>query len=131
LNSFKSVLRHCKFLSPGLCYKQAGRNDHGNLYSAVSPFWAMMLAGPAVLALLHALHTLRKTQLEIPTVFSAWCASIIVLVLVWRMRVPVLPDLHLHLSGVALFCLMFGRSLAITGISIAIALYTLNMTAAG
>ncbi|WP_374520902.1 energy-coupling factor ABC transporter permease [Undibacterium squillarum] len=96
----------------------------GIFYSAVSPFWALMLAGPAVLALLHALHTLRKTQLEIPTVFSAWCASIIVLVLVWRMRVPVLPDLHLHLSGVALFCLMFGRSLAITGISIAIALYT-------
>ncbi len=96
----------------------------GIFYSPLSLFWALMLAAPAALALLHALRSVSKAQLEQPTVFSAWCASIILLALIWRMRVPVLPDLHLHLSGVALFSLMFGRHLAICGISIAVALYT-------
>ncbi|MBC3936200.1 energy-coupling factor ABC transporter permease [Undibacterium sp. CY7W] len=96
----------------------------GIFYSPLSPLWAILLGAPAALALLHAIRSASKVQLEQPTVFSAWCASIILLALIWRMRVPVMPDLHLHLSGVALFSLMFGRHLALTGISIAIALYT-------
>lgn len=63
-------------------------------------------------------------KLQQPTVFSAWCASVIVLVLVWRMRVPVHPDLHLHLMGVALLALMFDRTLAMWGASVAVFAYT-------
>lgn len=61
---------------------------------------------------------------QAPTVFSAWCASIIVLVLTWRMRIPLANGVDLHLLGLALFYLMFARPLAILGIGIAVMAYT-------
>ncbi len=61
-----------------------------------------------------------------PTVFSAWCASVIVLVLLWRMRIPILQGVELHLLGLALYCLMFARPLATLGIATAVMAYTLE-----
>ncbi|MBC3879463.1 energy-coupling factor ABC transporter permease [Undibacterium sp. FT79W] len=94
-------------------------------------FYTPVDIGLCIFAMLVALVLLgveiRKIpwqRLQEPTVFSAWCASIIVLILLWRMRVPVHNDLHLHLMGVALFALMFGRSLAILGIAVATLAYT-------
>lgn len=64
------------------------------------------------------------TRLQQPTVFSAWCASIIVLVLIWRLRIPVFPGMQLHLLGVALFALMYGRALGMLGLAVACLVYT-------
>ena len=61
---------------------------------------------------------------QAPTAFSAWCASIIVLTLLWRMHVRVQPDLSLHLLGVAMFALMFGRALTCIGAAMSVVAYT-------
>lgn len=78
----------------------------------------------ALVLLLYAVKKIPWKAWQEPTVFSAWCASIIVLTLLWRMRIPVQPDLHLHLLGVALLTLMFGRPLAFLGAAIAVLAYT-------
>ncbi|MES2048700.1 MAG: energy-coupling factor ABC transporter permease [Pseudomonadota bacterium] len=83
-----------------------------------------------ILMLLAFFFVLRATKRipwkawQEPTAFSAWCASIIVLIFLWRMHIPVLPDFHLHLLGVALLALMFGRPLALIGAAIAVFAYT-------
>lgn len=94
-------------------------------------FFTPLNTGFGLLALLLALglllHAARKIPWKAwqqPTVFSAWCASIIVLTFVWRMHIPVQPDLHLHLLGVALLTLMFGRPLACIGAALAVLAYT-------
>lgn len=86
-------------------------------YSLVFIFLALFL-------LVRAARKIPWKAWHEPTVFSAWCASIIVLTFLWRMRIPVLPDLHLHLLGVALLTLMFGRPLAFIGAAIAVFAYT-------
>ena len=63
---------------------------------------------------------------EAPTVFSAWCASIILLTMLWRMRVHITHDLNLHLMGIALFSLMFGRAFSVLGLALAVFAYTAN-----
>ncbi|CAN5707798.1 energy-coupling factor ABC transporter permease [soil metagenome] len=80
--------------------------------------------------LVHAARTARWKLLEAPTVFSAWCASIIMLTLLWRMRVHITHDLNLHLMGIALFSLMFGRALSILGLALAVLAYTANFDGA-
>lgn len=96
----------------------------GLFYTSFNFAFELLLSLIALAFLLQAFYAIPWKKLREPTVFSAWCASIIVLVLVWRMRVPVLPDLHLHLMGVALFALMFGRPLAMLGVAIATLAYT-------
>ncbi|MDE2429782.1 MAG: energy-coupling factor ABC transporter permease [Burkholderiales bacterium] len=78
----------------------------------------------AALCVLQAMRHVPWKRWQEPTVFSAWCASIIVLTLLWRMRVHIQADLHLHLMGLALFTLMFGRPLSLLGISVAVLAYT-------
>lgn len=85
----------------------------------------------AYIALLLALGALIKAalnapwkRLETPTVFSAWCAFIILLTMVWRFRINISDDLSLHLLGLSLFPLMFGRALATLGLSLTVIAYT-------
>ena len=85
----------------------------------------------AYIALLLAVGALIKSAvnapwrlLEAPTVFSAWCAFIILLTMVWRLRINVSSDLSLHLMGLSLFPLMFGRALASLGLSLTVIAYT-------
>lgn len=85
----------------------------------------------AYIALLLALGALIKSALnapwkllEKPTVFSAWCALIILLTIVWRFRINVSNDLSLHILGLSLFPLMFGRTLANLGLSLTVIAYT-------
>ena len=85
----------------------------------------------AYIALLLALGALIKSGinarwklLQAPTVLSAWCASIILLTMVWRFRINLSSDLSLHLLGLSLLPLMFGRALATLGLSLTVIAYT-------
>lgn len=58
--------------------------------------------------------------------FNVWLGAIVTLTLLWSMRAGVLPGLNLHLLGATAFTLMFGRQLAIAGLSVVLAAVTLN-----
>lgn len=57
---------------------------------------------------------------------NVWLGAIVVLTLLWSMKAGVKPGLNLHLLGVTAFTLMFGRQLAIVGLSVVMAAVTLN-----
>lgn len=60
-----------------------------------------------------------------PGAFSAWCFAMITLPLLWSIDVRIGNGLALHLLGMPLFVLMFGRRLAMVGFSLAVLAYTL------
>ena len=62
----------------------------------------------------------------IPAQLNVWLGTIVVLMLVWSMKAGVRPGLNLHLLGATVFTLMFGRQLAIIGLSIVLAAVTLQ-----
>lgn len=57
---------------------------------------------------------------------NVWLGTIVLLVLVWSMKAGVKPGLDLHLLGATMFTLMFGRQLAIVGLSLVLAGVTAN-----
>ena len=57
---------------------------------------------------------------------NVWLGSIVVLMLIWSMKAGVKPGLDLHLLGATALTLMFGRQLAIVGLSVVMAAVTLN-----
>jgi len=57
---------------------------------------------------------------------NVWFGAIVVLMLFWSMKAGAKPGLNLHLLGATTFTLMFGRQLAIVGLSIVMAAVTLN-----
>ncbi|MEO6351954.1 MAG: energy-coupling factor ABC transporter permease [Burkholderiaceae bacterium] len=78
----------------------------------------------AILGMLRCARNAPWKRLEAPTVFSAWCALLILLTMLWRLRVNINSDLNLHLMGLSLFPLMFGRSLATLGLGLSVIAYT-------
>lgn len=78
----------------------------------------------AIFGMLRCALSAPWKRLEAPTVFSAWCALLIVLTMLWRLRIDVNSDLNLHLMGLSLFPLMFGRSLATLGLGLSVIAYT-------
>lgn len=62
---------------------------------------------------------------------NVWLGSIVVLTLIWSMKAGVKPGLNLHLLGVTTFTLMFGRQLALIGLSIVLAAVTFNASLKG
>lgn len=60
---------------------------------------------------------------------NVWLGTIVTLMLVWSMKAGVKPGLNLHLLGATAFTLMFGRQLAIIGLSAVMAAITLNSAA--
>ena len=64
-------------------------------------------------------------RLSAPGAFSAWCCAIILLPFVWRFSVPLAGGPVLHMVGLPIFVLMFGRRLAMTGAAISVLAYTL------
>lgn len=67
-------------------------------------------------------HT--TTDVATPGTFSAWCAFCVALPLLWSFDIPAAPVLQLHLLGMPLFVLMFGRRLAMAGCSLSVIAYT-------
>jgi uncharacterized membrane protein len=57
---------------------------------------------------------------------NVWLGVVVVLTLLWSMKAGVKPGLNLHLLGATAFTLMFGRQLAIVGLSIVMAAVTFN-----
>lgn len=57
---------------------------------------------------------------------NVWLGVIVVLTLFWSMKAGVKPGLNLHLLGATAFTLMFGRQLAIVGLSVVMAAVTFN-----
>lgn len=85
---------------------------------------AIVAWGLALLGLLRCAIDAPWKRLEAPTVFSAWCALLILLTMLWRLRIDINSDLNLHLMGLSLFPLMFGRSLATLGLGLSVIAYT-------
>ncbi|NMM38083.1 MAG: hypothetical protein HHJ09_11295 [Glaciimonas sp.] len=78
----------------------------------------------AIFGILRCVLGAPWKRLEAPTVFSAWCALLIMLTMLWRLRININSDLNLHLMGLSLFPLMFGRSLAALGLGLSVIAYT-------
>jgi uncharacterized membrane protein len=88
--------------------------------------WALG-AFPLVLATwLWCLRTAPWKRLADSAQLNVWLGTIVMLVLVWSMKAGVKPGLNLHLLGATMITLMFGRQLAIIGLSLVLAGVTLN-----
>ncbi|HTH41158.1 MAG TPA: energy-coupling factor ABC transporter permease [Rhodocyclaceae bacterium] len=60
------------------------------------------------------------------TQLNVWLGSIVTLCLVWSMKAGIQPGLNLHLLGATALTLMFGRSLAVIGLTLVLAGVSIN-----
>lgn len=58
---------------------------------------------------------------------SVWFGTLVCLTLAWSMKAGVKPGLNLHLLGATTLTLMFGRQMAMVGLSVVLAAVTLNL----
>lgn len=86
----------------------------------------------ALVAAIGAFATLYRNvriadwpRLAAPGAFSAWCCAIILLPMVWRFSVPLSGGPVLHMVGLPIFVLMFGRRLAMAGAALSVVMYTI------
>ena len=102
-------------------------NGKMGIFTETLPAALDILAGiTALAAIYHNARTADWKRLNAPGAFSAWCFTIIVLPMLWRFSVPIDGGgAALHLAGMPIFVLMFGRRLAMTGISLSVLAYTL------
>jgi uncharacterized membrane protein len=100
-----------------------------------SDFWAYGAIVPYALAFFWAVRTapwrLLSDDERVGGRLNVWLGAIVILTLVWSMKAGVKPGLNLHLLGVTAFTLMFGRQLAIIGLSAVLAAVTLNASLKG
>ena len=96
----------------------------GIFYTSIDLVLNLLMLLSAAYFLVRESKAIPWEKLQKPTAFSAWCASIIVLTLLWHMHVHVQKDLSLHLLGVAMLALMFGRALAAVGAALAVIAFT-------
>ena len=75
---------------------------------------------------LWCLRTAPWRRLSDSGQLNVWLGAIVILMLFWSMKAGVKPGLNLHLLGATAFTLMFGRQLAIIGLSIVMAAITFN-----
>lgn len=66
-----------------------------------------------------------------PGLINVWMGALVVLVLMWSMKAGVKPGLDLHFLGATALTLMFGRQLAVIGLSIVLAAVTFNASLRG
>jgi len=98
-----------------------------NFTDGVFPvFWALAAFLPYALLMLWAVRSAPWKRLADNEQLHVWLATVVVLTLVWSLKAGAKPGLHLHLLGATAFTLMFGRQLAIIGLSVALAAVTLN-----
>jgi uncharacterized membrane protein len=89
-------------------------------------FWAYGAYFPYVLLLLWAVRTAPWKRLADNDQMHVWMGTIVVLAVVWSLKAGAKPGLHLHLLGATAFTLMFGRQLALIGLSVVLAAVTFN-----
>jgi uncharacterized membrane protein len=88
--------------------------------------WALGAFLPVAAAWLWCFKTAPWRRLRDSAQLNVWLGTVVLLVLVWSMKAGVKPGLNLHLLGATMFTLMFGRQLAILGLSLVLAGVTLN-----
>lgn len=88
--------------------------------------WLLLIPG-----WLWSLRTAPWRQLADQRRLNAWLAAIVLLAWMWHLNAGVRPGLNLHLLGATLMTLMFGRQLAVVGLSAVLALVTFNGAANG
>ncbi|MCX8017162.1 MAG: energy-coupling factor ABC transporter permease [Rhodocyclaceae bacterium] len=95
------------------------------------PVWAWGAWLPYLFALGWAVRRAPWRRLADGGQLNVWLGTIVVLTLLWSLKAGVKPGLNLHLLGVTAFTLMFGRQLAIVGLSIVLAAVTFNASLRG
>lgn len=98
-------------------------NFPDGLFSNVWAFGAIL---PYALILLWAVLRAPWRRLGDGGQLNVWLGTIVVLAVVWGLKAGVKPGLNLHMLGATAFTLMFGRHLALIGLSIVLAAVTLN-----
>ncbi|RTL54327.1 MAG: hypothetical protein EKK46_08255 [Rhodocyclaceae bacterium] len=88
--------------------------------------WGLPTNGLFLAVLLAALWLAPWKRLMNSTQSNVWAGSIVVLCLMWSLRAGVQPGLNLHLLGATALTLMFGRSLALIGLTLVLAAVTFN-----
>jgi uncharacterized membrane protein len=88
--------------------------------------WALGAFLPLLAEWLWCFRTAPWRRLADSGQLNVWLGTVVLLVLVWSMKAGVKPGLNLHLLGATMFTLMFGRQLAIIGLSVVLAGVTLN-----
>jgi uncharacterized membrane protein len=81
---------------------------------------------PLALVWLWSIRTASWRRLADSTQLNVWLGAIVLLTLMWSMKAGVRPGMNLHLLGATALTLMFGRQLAIIGLSIVLAAVTFN-----
>ncbi|MBS3936291.1 MAG: energy-coupling factor ABC transporter permease [Sulfuritalea sp.] len=89
-------------------------------------FWAYGAFFPYVLLLLWAVRSAPWRRLADNDRIHVWMGAIVVLSVLWSLKAGVKPGLNLHLLGATALTLMFGRQLALIGLSLVLAAVTLN-----
>lgn len=88
--------------------------------------WSFGAFLPLAIVWLWCVRTAPWRRLADTTQLHVWLGSIVVLMLIWSMKAGVKPGLNLHLLGATALTLMFGRQLAILGLSVVMVAVTLN-----
>jgi uncharacterized membrane protein len=88
--------------------------------------WAYGAFVPLAVVWLWCLRTAPWRRIADSGQLNVWLGSIVVLMATWRMNAGVQPGLNLHLLGATAFTLMFGRQLAIVGLSLVLAAVMAN-----
>lgn len=89
-------------------------------------FWAYGAFFPYALLLLWAVRTAPWKRFAHNDQMHVWMGTIVVLMVIWSLKAGAKPGLHLHLLGATAFTLMFGRQLALLGLSVVLAAVTFN-----
>lgn len=92
--------------------------------------WYVAAWVPFVAALAWSARTAEWRRLGDSAQLHVWLGTIVALVVLWSMKAGVRPGLEFHLLGATAFVLMFGRQLAVVGLSIVLAAVTANGSAA-
>lgn len=88
--------------------------------------WAWAAWLPLAAVWLWCLRTAPWQRLKEEGQLNIFLGTVVVLMLMWSMKAGVRPGLNLHLLGATAITLMFGRQLAIVGLSLVLAAVTLN-----
>ena len=88
--------------------------------------WTFGAFVPLALVWLWCIGTAPWRRLADSAQLNIWLGTIVILMLMWSMKAGVQPGMNLHLLGATVFTLMFGRQLAILGLSVVLAAVTFN-----
>lgn len=91
-----------------------------------SEAWAFGALLPYALIMTWALLRAPWKRLSDSRQVNVWMGTIVVLTVIWSLKAGVKPGLNLHLLGAMAFTLMFGRPLALIGLSLVLAAVTFN-----